>query len=331
MRLTVAIPDDFPPQIKGTKALERLKECGMVELYDTRASSQEEFIQRMNEAQVVVNVRAYSKFTEEILKKCPALKLLSVLGTGTDNIDLKGASKYNIVVTNTPGFAAIAVAEHALALMLAVARQIPLTDRQVKEGKWPRGLVNQLYGKVLGLIGLGKIGQQLAGLGKGIGMKVIAWTFHPSMERAEKYGVSFVSLQELLKRADIISLHLRLSERTINLIGKREFSLMKSETILINTARGTIANKKALLHALTTGKIAGAGLDVFDQEPLSVSDPLLKLDNVVLSPHSAGMTSETIEKGAEMAVDNIINYLNNNPTNVVNKEVLSNLDLGPDE
>lgn len=324
MKLTIAIPDDFPPQIKGTKALERLREYGVIELYDTKASSQEEFIQRMNGAQAVINVRAYSKFTEEILKKCCSLKLLSVLGTGTDNIDLGGASKCNIVVTNTPGFAAVAVAEHALALMLAVARQIPFTDRQVKKGEWPRGLMNQLYGKVLGLIGLGKIGQQLAGLGRGIGMKVISWTFHPSKERTEKYGVSFVSLQELLKRADVISLHLRLSEKTINLIGKREFSLMKPEAILINTARGAVANKEALIHALTKRKIAGAGLDVFDQEPLSANDPLFKLDNVVLSPHSAGMTSETIEKGAEMAVDNIINFFNNNLTNVVNKEMLPN-------
>ncbi|GAJ04494.1 unnamed protein product, partial [marine sediment metagenome] len=162
MSFTIVIPDDSPPQIKGARALEDLKKYGEVKLYNTKTSSQEEFIERMKEAEVAINVRAYSKFIEEVFKSSPSLKLLSVLGTGTDNVDLEAATRYNVLVTNTPGFAKVAVAEHALALMLAVARQIALIDRQVKEGKWPRGLMTQLYGKTLGLIGLGAIGGQLA-------------------------------------------------------------------------------------------------------------------------------------------------------------------------
>ncbi|MEA1964290.1 MAG: NAD(P)-dependent oxidoreductase [Candidatus Aerophobetes bacterium] len=319
----IVIPDDSPPQMKGTRALGHLiKKYGDVKLYNSKTSSQEEFIQRMRKAEVVINVRAYSKFTEEVFKGCFYLKLLSVLGTGTDQVDLEAASKYNVLVTNTPGFAAIAVAEHALTLMLSVARRISLIDREVKEGKWPRGLMTQLYGKTLGLIGLGAIGGQLARISKGIGMKVISCTFHPSKERAQNYGVEFVSLDELIKQADVISIHLRLSSQTQNLIEEKEFSLMKPTVIVINTARGAIIDKKALLDALTSGKIAGAGLDVFDKEPLPPDDPLLKLNNVVLTPHNAGMTPETIEKGAQMAVDNIINYFQGDPTNVVNKEIL---------
>jgi len=132
-------------------------------------------------------------------------------------------------------------------------------------------------------------------------------------------GVEFVSLDELIKQADVISVHLRLSPQTQNLIGEKEFSLMKPTAIIINTARGAIINRKALLDALTSGKITGAGLDVFDKEPLPPDDPLLKLNNVVLTPHNAGMTPETIEKGAQMAVDNIINYYGGNPTHIVNK------------
>lgn len=318
----IVIPDDFPPQMKGTRALEHLIKEYDVKLYNSKASSEEEFIQRMSEAEVAINVRAYSKFTEEVFKSCPSLKLLSVLGTGTDQVDLEAASKYNVLVTNTPGFAAVAVAEHALTLMLSVARQISLIDRELKEGKWPRGLMTQLYGKTLGLIGLGAIGGQLARISKGIGMRVICWdipSFKPSKERIQEYGVEFVSLNELVKQADVISIHLRLSSQTRNLIGEKEFSLMKPTAIIINTARGAIIDKKALLDALTSKKIAGAGLDVFDKEPLPSDDSLLKLNNVVLTPHSAGMTPETIEKGAQMAVDNIINYYEGNPTNVVNK------------
>ena len=318
----IVIPDDFPPQIKGTRALEDLKNYGDVTLYNTKASSQDELIQRMKEAEVVINVRAYSKFTEEVFKSCPSLKLLSILGTGTDNVDLEAATKYNILVTNTPGFAAVAVAEHTLALMLAVARRICLIDKEVKEGSWPRGLMMQLHGKTLGLIGLGAIGGQLARISRGIGMKVISWTFHPSEGRAKEFGVEFVSLEDLLKRADVISIHLRLTPQTKNLIGEKQFSLMKPTAIIINTARGPIIDQKALVDALTRGKIAGAGLDVFEKEPIPPDDPLLKLNNVVLTPHNAGMTPETIEKGARMAVDNIINYLKGSPTYVVNKELI---------
>ncbi len=315
----IVIPDDAPPQMKGTKALEKLQDHGEVALFNTKASSQGELIERMTEAKVAINVRAYSKFTEEVFAGCPSLKLLSVLGTGTDNVDLAAASKHDVVVTNTPGFAAAAVAEHALALMLSVARRICVIDREVRKDKWPRGLMTQLHGKTLGLVGLGAIGGQLARIGKGIGMKAIAWTFNPSAERAQKHGVELMSLEDILLKADILSIHVRLTPQSQNLIGKKELSLMKPTGIIINTARGPIINQEALVDALAEGKIAGAGLDVFDEEPIPPGNPLLRLDNVVLTPHNAGMTSETIENGAQMAVDNIINYLQGNPTYVVNK------------
>jgi D-3-phosphoglycerate dehydrogenase len=315
----IVIPDDAPPQMKGTKALEKLQDHGEVALFNTKASSQEELTERMREAEVVINVRAYSKFTEEVFTGCPSLKLLSVLGTGTDNVDLTVASEHEVVVTNTPGFAAVAVAEHALALMLSVARRICVIDREVREDKWPRGLMTQLHGKTLGLVGLGAIGGQLARIGKGIGMNVIAWTFHPSPERAKECDVEFVSMKDLLRKADVLSIHVRLTPESQNLIGEKELSLMKPTSILVNTARGPVINQKALVGALAEGKIAGAGLDVFDEEPIPADNPLLKLDNAVFTPHNAGMTPETIEKGAQMAVDNIINYLQGNPTHVVNK------------
>jgi len=314
----IVIPDDSPPQIKGTKALKELERWGGVELYNERSSSHEEFVGRIKGAQVVINIRAYSKFSREVLgQSSPSLKLLSVLGTGVDNIDFSAAREYGVLVTNTPGFAAPAVAEHTLALMLAVARQITQLDKELKNGEWPRGLAQQLSGKTLGIVGLGAIGGRLARLAKGIGMRVIAWTFHPSKERAQEYGVDFVSFDDLFSQADVISLNLRLSDETTDLVGKRQLGLMKSTAILVNTARGAIVNKESLIDALTSGKIAGAGLDAFHEEPIPPDDALLKLKNVVLTPHSAGMTPETIERGAQMAVDNVINFLKGSPTNIV--------------
>lgn len=314
----IVIPDDDPPQMKGTTALKELKNWGEIELYNDRARSQDELIRRMRGADVVINIRAYSKFTREVLSECsPSLKLLSILGTGTDNVDLSAAKEFDVLVTNTPGFAAPAVAEHALTLMLAVARQITTLDQEVRNGDWPRGLVRQLFGKTLGTVGLGEIGAHMARLAKGIGMRVLAWTFHPSQERAEQCGVQFVSLDDLFKNADVISIHVRLSDKTRSLIGNRQFDLMKPTAILVNTARGAVIDKEALLEALTTGKLAGAGLDTFHEEPISSDDPLLRLENVVLTPHSAGMTPETIEKGTQMTVDNVINFLEGKPSNIV--------------
>ncbi|MCD6529235.1 hydroxyacid dehydrogenase [Candidatus Bathyarchaeota archaeon] len=317
--MKIVIPDDYPPVISGTKYLEELKKLGDVSVYNTRPGSEDELVERIKDAEVVVNIRAYCKFPEKVLRKTESLKLISILGAGTDNVDLEAASNLGIAVTNTPGAATEAVAEHALTLMLAVARRIPQIDRSVKEGKWIRGFVTQLYGKTLGVVGTGAIGSHLAKLGKGIGMKVIAWTFHPSPEKEKALGIKYVPLDYLLKESDVVSIHLRLTEDTRGLIGKREFSLMKKTAILINTARAGIVDKEALIEALKNGRIAGAGLDVFHEEPIDPNDPILKLDNVVLTPHSAGQTREALEKGLSMVVENVRNYLLGKPTNLVNK------------
>jgi len=313
----IVVPDDFPQAMTGTKAHERLKECGELTVFNTKAESQKELIERIRDANIVLNIRAYSKFTDEVLRSCPQLKMISIWGAGTDNVDLKAAKELGIVVSNTHGSSTISIAEHTMALIFSVSRNIPEIHHAVKGGQWPRGYVVELYGKTLGVIGTGSIGQRVCELGKGIGMKVIAWTYHPSEEKSKRLGVEFVSLEELLKRADVISVHLRLSPETEGLIGRREFGLMKSTAILINTARGAIVDYEALVEALKEKKIAGAGLDVYPVEPVSPDDPLLRLDNVVLTPHSAGMTKEAMDAGLNMAVDNIIQYMEGKPIRVV--------------
>jgi D-3-phosphoglycerate dehydrogenase len=208
---------------------------------------------------------------------------------------------------------AVSIAEHCLALLLSVARRIPGADAEIRQGRWPRGEGAQMHGKTLGIIGLGAIGRRFAQLGASIGMRVIAWTMHPN----PALGIELVSLDRLYGESDVISLHLRLSEETRGMIGAREFALMKPSAILINTARGPIVEEAALLDALGAGRIAGAGLDVFDVEPLPAGHALARLPNVVLTAHSAGVTPEALEAGLQMAVDNVFHFLAGQAQHVV--------------
>jgi len=171
----------------------------------------------------------------------------------------------------------------------------------------------QMDGKTLGVVGLGAIGRRFAHLGSALGMRVIAWTMHPN----PALGFELVSLEQLYRESDVISVHLRLSDETRGMIGPREFGMMKRSAILLNTARGPIVNEAAMLDALQTGRIAAAGLDVFDVEPLPAGHPLTRLSNVVMTAHSAGVTPEALEAGLQMAVDNVFHYLEGRPAHVV--------------
>ncbi len=316
----VVIPDDFPSILSGTVALDRLRPWAEVRIYTERASSTEELRQRLRGADAAINIRAYSKFDASLIQACPALKLISVLGIGTDNIDLAAASRAGIQVCNTPGYSAVSVAEHALTLMLAAARKIPAHERELRAGRWARFPMVQLHGKTLGIVGFGSIGRQLARLARGIGMQVRVWTFHPSPERAAESGAEFVELDHLLAQSDVISINIRASERTRGLISREALAKVKPSCILVNTARASIVDTAGLIDGLRTGKIAAAGLDVFDQEPLPPTDPLLSLPNIVLSPHNSGMTPEAVEKGNQMVVENVIAFLRGRPINLVNED-----------
>lgn len=313
----IVVPDDEPPVLAGTVGEERLRQLGEVRIYDSRTLSDQDLLCRVADADIVVNIRSTSVFSYKVMKNCLRLKLISIYGVGYDNIDMRAASEQNITVTNTPGYSAVAVSEMSLSLMLAVARRIVQNDRVIRAGGWARGYSAQLCGKTLGVIGTGSVGQRMIQLGKSIGMKVIAWTLNPSPERATQYGVEFITLDQLMRQSDVVSIHILGLQQTNNFIGKRELMLMKPTAILINTARGSIVNEQALVEALQNGVIAGAGLDVFVNEPLPLDHPLRSLENVVLSPHTASMVPEATLAGLEIAVDNVINFLQGQATNVV--------------
>ncbi len=316
----VVVPDDFPPILSGTHALKRLNQFARARIHTERASSQEELIQRLQGAGVAINIRAYSKFNEAVLRACPVLKMIAVLGVGTDNIDLQAASRLGIKITNTPGYSAASVAEHTLALMLAAARRIPEHERELRAGRWTRRPMVQLCGKTLGIIGFGNIGRQVASLAKGMGMRVQAWTLHPDPRRTEESGVPFVDLDSLLSQSDVVSVNIRASEKTRCLISRQALAKMKPSGILVNTARASIVDTGAMIEALQGGNLAAAALDVFDHEPLPADDPLLSLPNVVLSPHNSGMTPEAVKKGNEMLVENVISFLQGRLINAVSPE-----------
>jgi D-3-phosphoglycerate dehydrogenase / 2-oxoglutarate reductase len=283
-----------------------------VRIHRDRPSGSDELVDRIRDAEIVINIRATSRFTADVLAQCPNLRMISIWGTGTDNVDLSVARARGIRVANTPNVAAVAVAEHTLALILAVAKQLLQVDQEVRQGKWPRALVTQLRGKTLGLIGTGAIGREVAKLGKGIGMRVIAWTFHPHGDAAE-----WVAFDEVFRQADVLSVHVRQSSDTFGLIRREHFELMKPGAILINTARGRIINEADLIDVLTKRRIAGAGLDVFENEPLQPASPFHLLRNVVLTPHAAGITPEATEAGLALAIENVFSFLAGKPINIV--------------
>src|SRR5262245_55040267 len=257
--------------------------------------------------------RGAVKWPAEMLRQLPKLKMITTCGIGTDSIDLETAREMGIVVCNVPSRTAPIVAEHALGLLLALAKRVCFQTNEMKSGRWTPQDNVLLRGKTLGLLGAGSIASAMARLGQAIGMNVLAWTFQPSAPRAAEMGVTFVTLEELLGASDAVSIHLKLTEQTRGLIGRRELALMKSGALLINTARGAIVDTAALAEALQSGKLGGAGIDVFEIEPAPRDHPLICCPNVVLTPHIADQTREGMEILNSGVVDNVLAFLEGRP------------------
>ncbi len=316
-KLKIVVPGDSPPQIQGSAHLDRLKPYGDVQLYLNRPETAEEKIHRAEDADILINSRGMVQWHADVLSHLPKLKLISLCSIGTDMIDLDEAKRRGIVVCNQPGRTAPVVAEHSFGLMFALAKRAAFMTASMQSGKWPRMDNMYLQGKTLGIVGTGHIGSEMARLGNAIGMNVIAWTYHSSAKRGKQLGVVYVSIKELLRRSDVVSIHVKLTDRSYHLIGEHELALMKPNALLINVARGQIVDTDALVHALNSGHLGGAAIDVYEQEPPPADHPLLKCEQVILTPHCADMTPEGVDLLNEGAVDNIIAFLHGNPKNVV--------------
>ena len=276
-------------------------------------------------------LRTGIKITRDLISRSENLKIIARTGGGVDNVDVAAATEKGVIVTSNVGVNTSSVVEHALALMLALSKQLPLMDRSVRSDRFSvryRNLPRDLRGQALGLMGFGRIGASLGQACREVfRMKVLAYDpFLPDdLKRSAGKGIEFVARETLFGQSDIISIHIPLTEQTRHAVGAREIALMKPEALLINTSRGPVVDEAALLKALQDKKIGGAGLDVLEQEPPAAGNQLLALDNVILTPHTAALTRECVIRMATEAAECVIDALQGKePLNIANRDVLEN-------
>ena len=304
--------------INSDSDLDPLRELGEVVVHDNLPTEKSDLIERVCDADAII--LDYSRLTADILAECGRLKVVCFLGIGyKDYIDVEEATRRNISVNYTPDYGSTSVAEHTLALMLALARHLLRSYNSTREGRWEpssfKGI--ELKGKTIGIVGLGPIGIDMVRLALGIGMKVIAWTRSPD-DRRTALGLEMVKLDELFRNADIVSLHLAHNRETEGMIDRELLNSMKKDAMFINTARAALVDNETLTELLREGKIAGAAVDVFETEPVPTDHPLLHLDNVVLTPHIGFNTSEAGSNQLNMAIGNLKAYLRGEKRNAVN-------------
>lgn len=317
MKIVIADP------IFLTEAYRRqLGRLGEVEIFDTYPASDAEFRNRIRDAEVVV-VGRYGMHADAF-DAAPRLRMVAVWQTGYDHVDLEAATNAGVVVSNVPAYAFDAVAEFVFAFALALLRRVHIADARLRGGlfDWREYCGRQLMGMTIGVIGTGDIGRRVVQIAHGFGMRILSTTAHPGPERAERLGLEFVDLPTLLAESDILTLHVPLTATTERMIGARELAMMKPGAILINTARGRVIDEGALVEALRTRHLGGAGLDVFEHEPLPPESPLRQLDNVLLTPHIAFLTEESMDECTFTTIQNIEQFAAGRPENVVNPGVL---------
>lgn len=309
MQHRLAILDDYQDVAHGFADWEALKAEGLTTVtFREPFTSPEALVSALADATIVVAMRERTAFPREVLEQLPALQLLVTTGMANAAIDVAAAAEQGITVCGTPGSPA-AAPELTWGLLLALARNLPAEENSLRAGAWQTTVGFELAGKTLGVVGLGRIGRRIAAYGHAFGMEVLAWSQNLTAKAAEEAGASLVSKEELFRLSDVATLHLRLSERSEDIVGERELRLLGPEGILINTARGPLVNQDALFKALTHGWIRGAALDVFDQEPLPAGHPLLAAPNTVLSPHLGYVTRESYRQFYGGAFEDVTAWL----------------------
>ena len=263
-------------------------------------------------------IAGLDSITGKVIENSPELKVISRYGVGVDKVDLKAAKEKGVVVCNTPGTNSNAVADLTFALLLGIARKIPLLDRKTKGGEWLRSTGFELNGRTMGILGLGAVGKAVAKRAAGFSMKIIAYDPFMNKEYAQANGITVASLEEVVRSADVVSLHLPLLDETRHIISGDMMKTMKKGAVIINTARGGLIDENAALELLNSGYLAGLGLDAFETEPPGPS-PLFALDNVVVTPHTGAHTTEATAAMADNAVKNLIDVLSGKACqNIVN-------------
>jgi D-3-phosphoglycerate dehydrogenase / 2-oxoglutarate reductase len=293
------------------QGVEVLEKAGFTVVVKTKMPK-DELLREIKDADGLI-VRSGTKVTAELIAAAEKLKVVGRAGSGLDNVDTPAATRRGIVVMNTPGGNTVTTAEHTLSMICSMARRIPQATASTKSGKWEKDkfMGVELYNKVLGIVGVGQIGGYLAKLAQGIGMSVVAFDPYLSEERAQKMGVSMLELDELFKRADIISVHTPLTPETKGIINAQAIAKMKPGVLIVNCARGGIINEADLVEALKTKRVGAAAFDVFEDEPVKPDNPLLALDNFICTPHIGASTTEAQENVAVGIAEQMVDYFKN--------------------
>ncbi len=310
--LRVAVLDDYTDAVHAIADWPALDGIATVDFFRDHLSELDDLAARLAPYDIVVAERERTPFPRPLLERLPRLKLLVATGPVNWSIDLAAAAEFGITVCCTEALYD-ATPELAWGLILALTRRIAWDHQAVRAGQWQTGLGTSLTGKTLGLIGLGNVGARVAAFGRLFGMTPIAWSRRLTLAKASAHGADCVTLDELLRRADIVSIHVVLSAQSRGLIGRRELGLMKPDSYLVNTSRGPIVDADALLETLEARRIAGAALDVFDVEPLPADHGLRRLDNVVLTPHVGYITIEQYRLFYGQAIENILAFVRGAP------------------
>jgi phosphoglycerate dehydrogenase-like enzyme len=312
----IAVLDDYQYVAAGYADWSQLPEPVEVVEFADHVSDEDALARRLAQFDVVVAMRERTPFPRSLLERLPNLKLLVTTGERNASIDVNAAAEQGVVVCGT-GYQSPPTAEMTWALILAVARHIPEEDRSIRAGGWQQSIGIDLAGSRLGIIGLGRLGERVARIGQAFEMDVVAWSQNLTDERAAEVGVRRVEKDELLETADVVTIHTVLSKRTRGLLGHAELARMKPTAILVNTSRGPIVEEAALVEALRDGTIAGAGIDVYSEEPLPRHHPLRELRRAVLTPHLGYVTEKTYEIFYRGAVEDVAAWLAGEPIRII--------------
>ncbi len=323
MKMNVAILDDYLGISREVANWEGIKSRANVVVFKRPLTLPDDAARELADFDIICTLRERMPIPSELITRLPRLKYIVVTGKRYDTVDIAAAATQGVLVSNTPvnGRGAGGVAELVWGLILAATRNIASEDQVMRNGGWQTRAGTTVGGKVLGVLGLGGLGRRVAEIGHVFGMKVQAWSQNMTREQAESAGAQFASKEELFATSDIVTVHLALSERTRGIVGAKELGAMKKSSYLINTARGAIVDENALIETLRAGAIAGAGIDVYEQEPLPADHPYRSLSNVVITPHIGYFTREMLGTYYGDAVQLIEAFLDGRPDRVVNSSL----------
>ncbi|MBI3062944.1 MAG: D-2-hydroxyacid dehydrogenase family protein [Deltaproteobacteria bacterium] len=322
-RLRVLVLDDYERLADQVPAFAQLKARAEVTVMNTRLETNDELGQALRGIHAILLMRERTRFKEDRLSLAPALKLISQTGKTSRHLDLPAATRRGVAIAFTPSDSGISTVELTWGLILSLMRRIPEVDRRMRQEAWPPVPGHLIEGKTIGVVGLGRIGREVARIARAFRARVLATGRTLTEERAREAGAEAVSLETLLRESDIVTIHVPLRPETRGLIGEKEIALMKRGAVLVNTARGPIVSQGALFEALQRGHLGGAGLDVYDEEPLPMDHPLRRLDNAVLLSHRGYATEEILRARYQNAMENILNFFDGKPVQLLNPEALT--------